>query len=101
MCLTVVLVVQALLFADGGLSALGLNVLNMALIGTFGGYAVFWLVRAVLPTPLGGVPAAAGVAAAIGVVLASIAFTHRVRHRRGRAAPRSRPWPAPWSARTC
>ncbi len=37
---TVVLVVQALLFADSGLSALGLNVVNMALVGAFGGYAV-------------------------------------------------------------
>ena len=34
----VVLVVQALLFADGGLTALGLNVANMALVGAFGGY---------------------------------------------------------------
>ena len=39
LAVTVVLVVQALLFADGGLSALGLNVVNMALIGAFGGYA--------------------------------------------------------------
>ena len=41
LAVTVVLVVQALLFADGGLSALGLNVVNMALLGAFGGYAVF------------------------------------------------------------
>jgi cobalt/nickel transport system permease protein len=34
---TVVLVVQALVFADGGLSALGLNVFNMAIIGAAGG----------------------------------------------------------------
>jgi cobalt/nickel transport system permease protein len=40
-CLSVVLVVQALLFADGGLSALGLNVLNIALVATLGGYATF------------------------------------------------------------
>ena len=33
LAVTVVLVVQALLFADGGLSALGLNVVNMALAG--------------------------------------------------------------------
>ena len=45
----VVLVVQALLFADGGLTALGLNVLNMALITSFGGYAIFRLIRGVLP----------------------------------------------------
>ncbi|MEQ1787176.1 MAG: energy-coupling factor ABC transporter permease, partial [Acidimicrobiales bacterium] len=38
-CVTVVLVVQALLFADGGLSALGLNIVNLGLVGTLGGYA--------------------------------------------------------------
>ena len=41
LAVTVVLAVQALLFADGGLSALGLNVVNMALAGAFVGYAVF------------------------------------------------------------
>src|SRR3954471_6916590 len=45
LAVTVVLVVQGLLFADGGLSALGLNVVNMALVGAFGGYVVFLLVR--------------------------------------------------------
>src|ERR1044071_4754607 len=37
LCVTVVLVVQALLFADGGVTALGLNVTNMALLGTAAG----------------------------------------------------------------
>ena len=32
-CISLVLLVQALLFADGGLSALGLNILNMAFVG--------------------------------------------------------------------
>ena len=45
LAVTVVLAVQALLFADGGLSALGLNVVNMALIGAFAGYGVFLLLR--------------------------------------------------------
>ena len=36
---TAVLMVQALLFADGGLLALGANVLNMALVGVLCGYA--------------------------------------------------------------
>jgi cobalt/nickel transport system permease protein len=40
LCVTVVLVVQALLFADGGVTALGLNVTNMALLGTAAGYLV-------------------------------------------------------------
>ena len=48
LAVTVVLVVQALLFADGGLSALGLNVINMAFVGAFGGYGVFLVVRRLL-----------------------------------------------------
>jgi cobalt/nickel transport system permease protein len=45
LCVTVVLVVQALVIADGGVTALGLNVVNMALLGTAVGYLV---VRALL-----------------------------------------------------
>lgn len=41
-----VLTVQALLFSDGGVLALGANIFNMAFIGAMVGYAVY---RAVLP----------------------------------------------------
>jgi len=41
--LTSVLVVQALLFQDGGLLALGANALNMALIGVLAGWAAYTL----------------------------------------------------------
>jgi cobalt/nickel transport system permease protein len=74
-CIAVVVAIQALLFADGGLSALGLNVVNMALITAFGGYAVFALLRRVLPSRSSSVVAAAGIAAGASVVLSSIAFT--------------------------
>jgi cobalt/nickel transport system permease protein len=73
-CVSVVVFVQALLFADGGLSALGLNVVNMALVTAFGGYVVFRAVRAVLPRRATSVALAGGVAAGVSVVLASIAF---------------------------
>jgi cobalamin biosynthesis protein CbiM len=75
LCITVVLSLQALLFADGGLTALGLNVLNMALVCTFGGYAGFLLLRRALPATPSAVVAAAGIAAGVGVVLTSAAFT--------------------------
>jgi cobalt/nickel transport system permease protein len=75
MSVAVVLAVQALLFADGGLSALGLNVLNMALVGAFAGYGVFLLARRLLPATRTGIAAASGVAALVSVVLASAAFT--------------------------
>lgn len=74
-CVTVVLAVQALLFADGGLSALGLNVLNMALVTAFGGYAVFLLARRVMSRTPSQVVVAAGIAAAASVVLSALAFT--------------------------
>ncbi len=43
--MTVVFIVQSVLFQDGGLTVLGANIFNMGLIGTFGGYYVYWLVR--------------------------------------------------------
>ena len=45
LCIAIVLVVQALLFADGGLTALGTNITNMALVGTFTGYLVAYALR--------------------------------------------------------
>jgi cobalt/nickel transport system permease protein len=75
LAVTVVLVVQALLFADGGLSALGLNVVNMAFVGAFAGYGVFLVVRRVLGRSSASVATAAGVAAFTAPVLAAIAFT--------------------------
>lgn len=75
LCLTTVLVVQCLLFADGGLSALGLNIVNMALVGCLGGWLVFRGLRAVLPCNHAGVVVASGIAAGVSVVLSSVAFT--------------------------
>jgi cobalt/nickel transport system permease protein len=47
--MTVVITSQAFVFADGGISALGANVLNMGIIGALGvGYLMIWA-RHVLP----------------------------------------------------
>lgn len=43
--MTTVLFIQALLFADGGILALGANVLNLAVIGPFVAYAVWGSLR--------------------------------------------------------
>jgi cobalt/nickel transport system permease protein len=75
LCVTVVVAVQALLFADGGLTALGFNVVNMALVTALGGYLVFVGLRKVLPRTRFGVSLASGLAAGLGVVLASLSFT--------------------------
>jgi cobalt/nickel transport system permease protein len=68
-------VVQGIFFADGGLSALGLNVFNMGVIGALGGYAVYVLLMRVLPAGRASVPIAAGIAAGISVVLAALGFS--------------------------
>ena len=72
---TVVVVIQAFAFADGGLSALGYNVLNMAIVTSFGGWAAYLGFRRILPRTVNGVAGAAGLAAMVSVVLSSIAFS--------------------------
>lgn len=48
LAIALVLLMQCLLFADGGILALGPNVLNMAVVGAWGGYAVLDGFRRVL-----------------------------------------------------
>jgi cobalt/nickel transport system permease protein len=67
-----VLIVQCLLFADGGLLALGANILNMAVIGSLAGHAVFTAVKRVVKGDRGRL-VAAGFAAWCSTVVASIA----------------------------
>jgi cobalt/nickel transport system permease protein len=43
--MTLVLVIQALVFGDGGILALGANVINMAVIAPFIGYSLYVLIR--------------------------------------------------------
>ncbi len=47
--MAVVIAVQCLLHADGGWTALGVNVINMGLAGTLGGWGVYRGLRAVVP----------------------------------------------------
>jgi len=71
--MTTVVAVQALLFQDGGLLALGFNVFNMGILAVFVGYAIYVWVRRWLAAQ----PAAQWIAAAAGawasVELAAIA----------------------------
>lgn len=46
--MTVVFIVQAVLFQDGGLTVLGANIFNMGLVGTFGGYYLYKALRSAL-----------------------------------------------------
>jgi len=70
---SIVLVVQALL-ADGGLSALGLNGVNMALIGAVGGYLVYRALLRMTGSKPSGVPLLAAIAAMLSVPLAAMGF---------------------------
>jgi len=69
---TAVLTVQCFLFADGGVLALGANLFNMAILNSFGGYAVFRLVARCLPGERGRLTAMA-FAGWCAAVLAAIA----------------------------
>jgi len=73
LCVAVVLVVQAF-FADGGITALGLNILDMGFVTALGGYAIFAGLRRVLPNERSSVIVASGIAAGASVVLAALAF---------------------------
>jgi cobalt/nickel transport system permease protein len=43
--IAVVLIVQALIFMDGGIVALGSNIFNMAIIGVYVSFAIYWLLQ--------------------------------------------------------
>src|SRR5438477_5708815 len=71
--ITCVLIVQCLMFADGGLMALGANIFNMAVVSVCGGYTAFVLVRRLVPMERErSTIFAAAFAAWVGTVLASI-----------------------------
>ena len=74
LCLTVVLLVQGLLFADGGLTALGTNVTLMGVVAVWIGYAVFRLALLALPRRVGSVPLAAGIGGFVSVPVAALTF---------------------------
>jgi cobalt/nickel transport system permease protein len=79
LCVTVVIVIQALLFADGAVTALGLNVVNMAVIASFAGYGVILLALKVLPRTRWGLGAAVFAASLVSVVAASAGFVLQFR----------------------
>jgi cobalt/nickel transport system permease protein len=74
LCISIVLIVQALLFADGGLTALGMNIVNMAFIGVFTAYGVALLLRPFAQRSRAGLVVTAFVAAFCNVVVASLGF---------------------------
>ncbi|MEW2121129.1 energy-coupling factor ABC transporter permease [Streptomyces sp. NPDC005474] len=75
LCVSVVLLMQGILFADGGLTALGVNITVMAVVTTVVGYAVFRGLVKVLPRKRRSVTVSAFVAAALSVPAAALVFT--------------------------
>lgn len=68
-----VIAVQALLFQDGGLLAMGANIVNMGLIGTIGGYAIYRAVARLIGGEGRGRLPAAAIAAWCAVMLGAAA----------------------------
>lgn len=75
LCVSVVLLMQGLLFADGGLTALGVNITDMAVVTTVVAYGVFRGLVKLLPRSRRSVTAASFVAALLSVPAAALAFT--------------------------
>ncbi|MBF2007709.1 MAG: energy-coupling factor ABC transporter permease [Chlorogloeopsis fritschii C42_A2020_084] len=72
LCIATVLIIQAVLFADGGITALGANIFNMAVIGVWVGWGLTQTLQRLLGGSRGRLPLAAGIAAGVSVVAAAI-----------------------------
>lgn len=73
LCLAVVLLVQ-MFFADGGVSAIGVNITLMGLVTVLTGYLVFRVLVRALPPGRRAITAASFAAAAVSVPAAALAF---------------------------
>ncbi|MCB9894904.1 MAG: energy-coupling factor ABC transporter permease [Planctomycetes bacterium] len=69
--MAVVLIIQAMVFFDGGITAVGANVFNMGVVGAFLGWLVYMLALRVLPKGRPALLGASGAAAWIAVVASS------------------------------
>ena len=71
--LTIVLVVQCLGFADGGLTAIGSNIFNMGVIGALGGYSIFYILYALFRKSQKGFFIALAVSSWLSIVMSAAA----------------------------
>lgn len=71
--MTAVIALQALLFQDGGIVALGVNVLNMGVLTTLVGYALYRVTRGVIGGGSTGTLAGAALGAWVSVEVAALA----------------------------
>lgn len=75
LCVSVVLLMQGILFADGGLTALGINITDMGVVTVVVAYAIFRGLLTVLPGTRRSVTVAAFTGALVSVPAAAVAFT--------------------------
>ncbi|MDX3851319.1 energy-coupling factor ABC transporter permease [Streptomyces sp. AK02-01A] len=75
LCISVVLLMQGILFADGGLTALGVNITDMAVVTTVVSYALFRGLVKILPRTRRAVTVSSFAAALVSVPAAALAFT--------------------------
>jgi cobalt/nickel transport system permease protein len=75
LCIAVVLLMQGILFADGGLTALGVNITVMGVVTVLVAYGLFRGLVKILPRTRRSVTAASFVAALVSVPAAAAAFT--------------------------
>ncbi|AVZ31004.1 MULTISPECIES: energy-coupling factor ABC transporter permease [Cyanophyceae] len=73
LCIATVFIIQAVLFADGGITALGANILNAAVISVWVGWVLTQTLQRLFGGSKGRLPLAAGIAAGISIVVASVA----------------------------
>ncbi|WP_250035483.1 energy-coupling factor ABC transporter permease [Paractinoplanes maris] len=90
LCVSTVLIVQCLVFSDGGVTALGLNITNMALLGTAAGYLLVAGLLRILPKTASGLAVTAFIASVISVVVASQGFV--LEYALGGTTDLSLPW---------
>ena len=69
--MAMVLFVQCIGFANGGLTSLGTNIFNMGIVAGIGGYFIFRGLNGILPDRKGSFFAAAGISSWFSVVIAS------------------------------
>ena len=74
LCISVVLIVQALLMADGGITALGTNITLVGIATVVVGWLVFRGLQLVLPKRLSLTAIQAGIGAFVSVPLAALLF---------------------------
>ena len=73
-CISIVVVIQSLLFADGGLSAVGINVFNMAIVTSLVGWLVITSWKKLFGEANISIISGSIVAGLLSVIFSSIAF---------------------------